>query len=188
MVGDPWIYGPEPEIQRFPSSKRIVFFITITSADPLLSREYLLTGDGRWIMARRSVDRSAEPIFKEVSRSQVIQFFDQNRILRPPELRDERPLENGPPRWDFDTLTLSYGGITCRHYKRHNAPNQFKLLNSFQSADWPRSIDSPFSLDRTLRETIDELNEHLAEDSPIRFGVEGRKPVWFPRVAPACSG
>jgi hypothetical protein len=93
------------------------------------------------------------------------------------------------PRWDSDKLTLVYGDTVCRHYKRRNAPNQFKVLNAFQAANWARSVGSPFGfLDRTLSETIDDMNSSLTNDSPIRFGVEERKPIWFLRNAPASSG
>jgi len=86
------------------------------------------------------------------------------------------------PRWDSDRLTLDYGETVCRHYKRRNAPNQFKVLSAFQTANWSRSIASPFGFaDRTLSETIDEINRSLADDSPIRFGVEERRPIWVLR-------
>jgi hypothetical protein len=93
------------------------------------------------------------------------------------------------PRWDSGNLALRYGSVVCRQYKRRNAANQFAILNAFQAAGWTRSIESPFGPhDRTLRETIDELNAGLAKPSPIRFAVEERKPVWYSSVAPACSG
>jgi hypothetical protein len=92
------------------------------------------------------------------------------------------------PRWDSDSLTLSYGEIICRHYKRRNAKNQVAVLDAFQNANWPRSVDSPFKLDRTLREAIDKLNQGLAELSPIHFAVEHLTPVWIRPGAPGRSG
>jgi hypothetical protein len=93
------------------------------------------------------------------------------------------------PRWDFDTLTLWYEDTVCRHYKRRNAENQFAILEAFHTAEWARSVESPFGVDdRTLRETVDELNKGLDKASPMRFGIVKRRPVWIPPVAPACSG
>lgn len=104
------------------------------------------------------------------------------------ELEPEREQPEIRPRWNSDTLTLSFNEVCCRHYTRRNAPNQFKLLTAFQVAGWPHAIDSPFDLDRTLRETKDGLNVGLNQHSPIRFAVEDRKPTWFKTPGPDCSG
>jgi hypothetical protein len=119
-----------------------------------------------------------------------------NRSENPPPILRESPTdarkpeepEEVRPRWDSAKLTLYYGGIRCRFYERRNAPNQFKLLAAFQEAGWPRSIDSPFDLDRTLRETTDSLNEGLDQPPPIRFAVEARKPIWYKAADSASSG
>jgi hypothetical protein len=100
----------------------------------------------------------------------------------------EIPPELNSPQWNSANLTFHFGDIVCRHYKRRNARNQFDLLDTFQAAGWPRSIDSPFTQDRTLRMTIDDLNGGLSEGSPIRFRVERRKPIWLLNITPGCSG
>jgi hypothetical protein len=68
--------------------------------------------------------------------------------------------------------------MLCRYYTRDNAPNQMRLLDAFEAANWERSIPSPFDLDRTLREAVDDLNEKLVEGSPISFRVENGRPIW----------
>jgi hypothetical protein len=134
-------------------------------------RRYFHTRDNRWIL---SLHPYTERDLIEVTRSAVVQDLSENGISIPAEL-------NSPdrPRWDSDSRTLSVDRITCRHYTRRNADNQFTLLDAFENAGWPRSVDSPFKRERTLRDTTDELNGNLAPDSPIRFGVEERKPIWF---------
>jgi hypothetical protein len=103
--------------------------------------------------------------------------------------RDNREPWSLKPRWDRDSRELWYGETLCRKYSRENASNQFLLLDTFQASSWHRSVDSPFKLVRTLRETKDDLNGGLKETgSPIRFKVEEKKPTWFLQVAPACSG
>jgi hypothetical protein len=52
------------------------------------------------------------------------------------------------------------------------------MLDAFENAGWTATVASPFKLDRTLRETIDDLNATLT-DSPIRFRVEERGPSWY---------
>jgi hypothetical protein len=92
------------------------------------------------------------------------------------------------PQWDSNSLTLSFGKTVCRHYTRRSAENQFKVLEAFQAADWPRSIESPFGVhEQTLQDTIKDINSLLDKASPIRFAIESRKPVWVLRLTPPCS-
>jgi hypothetical protein len=129
------------------------------------------------------VQARIEHRYRILSESEAGELFREAGLPIPPKLI---PVNPATPRWDFDSLTLWYGETVCRHYRRRNAQNQFAVLDAFQNSGWTRSVESPFGLlDRTLRETIDELNSGLAEESPIRFAVDGRKPAW---IAPACSG
>jgi hypothetical protein len=145
-------------------------------SSPYLDREFWLIPYGRCIL-HRPYEPGAELV--EVTPQEVLGTAGANGLATPRELN--------VPRWDSEQLTLYFGEVPCRHYVRRNASNQFKLLAAFQAADFPRSIDSPFDLDRTLRETVDDLNQSL-KDSPLRFGVKQRKAIWLPTVAPACSG
>jgi hypothetical protein len=97
-----------------------------------------------------------------------------------PDAEEPRTL----PHWDPDRLRLTYGTTVCRQYKRRNAPNHFQLLDAFAANSWPRTITSPFSTDRTLRETIKSLNASLIDGSPIRFAVEDHSPVWLSLATP----
>jgi hypothetical protein len=189
--------------------------IPIELPNPHFWFRYKRLSDGRWIVHRvirpeelgyREVFRTpcfiqyqppspSEQIYPpvkpgihqiEVDMAEVIRDLERAGIPIPTEMADAVRIW---PRWDLDSRTLWYGETICRHYLRRNAPNQFAVLNAFQAANWPRSIDSPFgTVDRALRETIDEMNKLLTNDSPIRFGIEARKPIWFIRVAPASSG
>ena len=87
------------------------------------------------------------------------------------------------PRWDRKSRKLSYGEIPCRKYVKE-APNQFKILDAFQAADWPNYVDSPFPGNQSrLTEAIQDLNEKLTEESPIRFRGSWR-PEWYPKSNP----
>jgi hypothetical protein len=154
--------------------------------DMLQSREYRLLRDGRWIRARPEPLAPHYPLLEEVSESVVILDLEKNGIPLHPVLKRDRTPEI-LPRWDPDRLQLSYGETQCRQYSRRNARNQFLILKAFQEAGWPRSVDSPFKIERVLRETIDDLNEGLDKSSPIRFHVEERRPAWRPVEAPPSS-
>jgi hypothetical protein len=95
-----------------------------------------------------------------------------------------RPSPPRSPRWDPITLTLWLGEVPIRRYKRHNAPNQFLVLEAFQRAGWSRVVESPFRSDqRRLRETIDDLNRGLDPLAPLQFTVDHRQPAWIFRSA-----
>jgi hypothetical protein len=142
-----------------------------------VTRRYFLTRDNRWILFKRS-GSGFELV--EVKPSDVVQGLSESGTPIPAELESSRS-----PRWDANSLTLYFDEIVCRHYKRRNAPNQFALLAAFQEERWAHSIDSPFKSDWTLRDTKDKLNKGLARHSPIKFGVEEAKPIWF--VTAACG-
>jgi hypothetical protein len=158
-----------------------------TLLDLIQLREYRLLRDGRWLRYRLEPDPPHHPVLEEVDRDLVILDLTNNGIPLHPVLKCDRTPEI-LPHWDPTGLRLSYGPTQCRKYPKHNAPNQFAILNKFQEDGWPRSVDPPFDDQRVLRETIDDLNERLDESSLIRFRVEERRPAWYPVEAPASSG
>jgi hypothetical protein len=120
----------------------------------------------------------------EITTDEALTLAGIFSVPLPPDFLPEKPR----PHWDRVRRQLSYQGILCRRYPRENAPNQFTILDTFQKAGWPNSIESPFKSVWTLRETIDELNSSLDEASPIRFKVQKGRPAWYPLVAPSFSG
>jgi hypothetical protein len=172
--GTVWKKHPDGTVWKLPAETAVNELVS--------SREYLLLPPKRWLRARPDIDPPHPLVIEEVEESEMIRDLEANGIALPPEAMEIRP------HWDQAGLRLSYGAIQCRKYSRYNALNQFKILNAFQGAGWPRSVDSPFDDQRTLRETIDDLNERLDKASPIRFRVEVRRPAWYPVEAPASSG
>jgi hypothetical protein len=80
---------------------------------------------------------------------------------------------------DWDGTTLSYDGITLKTFKRHPAANQRMLLDAFQAAGWPATIQNPWHNPkltssvplRTLNETLRAINDTMT--SSIRFEAMG---------------
>jgi hypothetical protein len=97
------------------------------------------------------------------------------------EVLDDLEEEGNPsiqPVWDRKERQLWVGEILCREYRR-DAPNQFRILDSFQDRRWPPSFQSPWNDEKRLRDTIDDLNGGLFAASPIGFEVRNMKPAWF---------
>jgi hypothetical protein len=99
--------------------------------------------------------------------------------------RDERRVEaegdggeEAPqPRWDRETRQLWFGKTLCLELRRE-APDQFAVLGSFQSAGWPASVPNPFSSEKKFRDTIHYLNSRLSKESPIVFRVDNLRLAW----------
>jgi hypothetical protein len=91
--------------------------------------------------------------------------------------RSIAPIEK--PKWDRGARTLSYKGVVCRKYKKF-AKTQFSILDRFQELDWPASIPLPGIMSR---QTVQDLNDSLTPDCPIRFGYSDKTNLisWEPR-------
>jgi hypothetical protein len=118
-----------------------------------------------------------------VTREKAAAFFEASGRAIPLELVEDMKARL---RWDRERRQLWYGEILCRKYGRE-APIQFELLDAFQEAGWPQTIDSPFPQNESkLRETIRDLNRRLSHQSPIRFRGSV-KPEWYFSSSPTNS-
>jgi hypothetical protein len=88
------------------------------------------------------------------------------------------------PRWDEGSLTLWLGDRLLKQF-RQAAPDQARLLTTFQEQRWRRRIDDPLpprhgvlSAQR-LGDTVHNLNRGL-RDTPLRFRVaDGGRALWW---------
>lgn len=80
------------------------------------------------------------------------------------------------PHWDRDACTLYLGNKVIRDVRSLKlAPHIVTVLDAFELARWPTSIDDPFldskaEVPPSLRHTVATLNEHLTD---IRFFCNG---------------
>jgi hypothetical protein len=115
-----------------------------------------------------------------VSREEAAAMFQGAGLEIPPELVETKLR----PRWDRNRRQLRYGETLCREYSRE-AGNQFTVLDAFEAAGWPQTIDSPWPKNESrLCETIRDLNVKLLKESLIRFRGSFR-PEWFLVSSPA---
>jgi hypothetical protein len=77
--------------------------------------------------------------------------------------RSIAPIEK--PKWDRGAKTLSYKGIICKKF-RGFAKAQFAVLDQFERMGWPSSVPVPGNMSR---QTVQDLNDSLTPDCPIRF-------------------
>jgi hypothetical protein len=102
---------------------------------------------------------------------------DLNRPVTAPDGCSQERLRTvvrsgGPkPHWDRHARNLSYEGIVCKRYDRA-APQQERVLASFEELDWPRRIDDPLDPGK-LADTIKDLQKAL-RGSQITFERDGR--------------
>jgi hypothetical protein len=113
---------------------------------------------------------------------------DLNRAVTAPDGCAQERLRTvvrsgGPkPHWDRDARVLSYEGVECKRYDRA-APQQERVLASFEELDWPKGIDDPLPPGK-LADTIKDLQKAVRQ-SPITFERDGtgRGIVWRRREA-----
>lgn len=80
--------------------------------------------------------------------------------------------------WDRSQWTIFLDGTPLRRFRRE-APNQFKVLDSFEEDGWVDTIDDPLppvnGIDSKchLRDTIENLNRCLPAGK-LRFHVTGK--------------
>jgi hypothetical protein len=82
------------------------------------------------------------------------------------------------PAWDKERRELRFGNIICRKYDR-SSTRQIPVLEKFENQSWPRSVLSPWSDLEKSKQAIKDINKGLEKNSPIKFGVEGDRLVWF---------
>jgi hypothetical protein len=81
------------------------------------------------------------------------------------------------PRWDRVTRRLHLGTKVVREYRRE-APEQMRLLDTFERQGWPGRIADPFPAERgtdgaqRLRDMVKSLNRGLAG---LHFRTDGTK-------------
>jgi hypothetical protein len=84
---------------------------------------------------------------------------------------------NGIPHWNCNRRELSFNGQLVKRF-RTPAPNQFIILEAFESSAWPARIDDPLPAKtdqcpkRRLHDAIKCLNRHQSHAS-LRFGGDG---------------
>jgi hypothetical protein len=87
----------------------------------------------------------------------------------------DAPAERNPRamlRWDSETHEFWFGDKLLKRYMRP-AARQELILAAFQEMGWPSHIEDPLP-PGALRDTIRHLNDSLPDDSPIRFGGDGK--------------
>jgi len=103
--------------------------------------------------------------------------------LRCPVLRG-LPCPYAPPRPRYDVrhLKLFVGDREVAEFHRHS--RQTELLEVFQAADWPESIDdplgppSPLDLENGLNDILYELNGRQRLGPQIHFWYDRRAVYW----------
>jgi hypothetical protein len=84
------------------------------------------------------------------------------------------------PEWLSGAGRLLYCGRIVKQF-RHPAPNQRRILDAFQTLDWPAQIRNPFFRDRisteiaieTFRNAAEALNDDHVTPQLVRFGTRG---------------
>ncbi len=81
---------------------------------------------------------------------------------------------NRKPKWDPERRELSFNGTRCKSF-RQPAPNQTRILVTFEECGWPSRIDDPIppnAVDRRdrLADTVRGLNKGC---TGIRFELDG---------------
>lgn len=88
--------------------------------------------------------------------------------------------ENPPPlRWDRQTGLLRLHGEVIRRVRVSQAGNIARILDTFESQQWPKWVDQPLGNEadrKTLFAACNSLNESLDR---IRFRVAGNGVEWF---------
>jgi hypothetical protein len=110
----------------------------------------------------------------EVAASDVASDLTANGISLPPELADAFRIR---PRWDRNgpPYRLWYGEALCLDFSRKAGP-QFFILNAFQDAGWPESIDRPTN-DKGSPLTDEQIKNAI---SNIQKGLKNQTaPIWI---------
>jgi hypothetical protein len=81
------------------------------------------------------------------------------------------PARGASPRWDSAKRELWFGTVLCVSYATKQAPNQEKILASFEELGWPDRIDDPLD-PGSLHKTLWSLNAKIGSNS-IRFRSDG---------------
>jgi hypothetical protein len=80
------------------------------------------------------------------------------------------------PLWDKQSRELKFASVLCLSYARE-APNQFTILDAFQSSDWPDTI-APSLQSEQLTQTLRDMRKRLQKVSPIGFRLEKGRVRW----------
>ncbi|QEL19165.1 hypothetical protein [Limnoglobus roseus] len=84
----------------------------------------------------------------------ALTFFEPDVLELPPAAE-----KRITPAWNRAARLLTLQNGQCKQYRRP-APNQFKILNTFDEDEWPKAIEDPLKPGK-LAATIDSLNRNL---------------------------
>lgn len=148
--------------------------------EPVEHIDYVAYVDGQWIhkhnaqLGSRITDRipsTQSPLLYRIECFSVQPpGYD---LLNQSATEDADCLVTMSPSYDEARRVLSLGSVIVKEFKQP-APNQERLLKSFQESHWPAVIDSPFlpSESEKLRETVRALNNRQKEGR-INFSLNG---------------
>jgi hypothetical protein len=104
-------------------------------------------------------------------------------ILVPPTPVSERsdavaspPPSSAVPTWDGTARRLLFRGQVCKQFARP-APNQERILATFQEEGWPDAVDDPLPAGK-LAQTVESLNDRL-QHIKFRLNGAGTGVCWY---------
>jgi hypothetical protein len=121
------------------------------------------------------------PASRADARREIEPLLDGLVLARPGAVALPRPVAPGTaravPQWDETARRLTFRGHVCKTY-RQPAPDQVRVLTTFQEDGWPEAIDDPLS-DGKIAQTVESLNRRL---NHIRFRLNGAGTgvIWEP--------
>jgi hypothetical protein len=89
------------------------------------------------------------------------------------------------PNWDPTTRRLYYGRVIVKDWKRHPAPDQEQLVETFCRGEW-KAVSNPFSDVQKLRTTVANFNR-TAKGLHFIIRDSGDSVAWEQKSPPAGS-
>jgi hypothetical protein len=84
------------------------------------------------------------------------------------------------PKWNRAERQLQFQGAVIRNYSKRKAVKQEQLLDKFQEALWPTTVQAPFD-GRALKEAIDAFNDRVTPGTiKLRGDGTGKGVSWSP--------
>lgn len=123
--------------------------------------------DGTWALRSANVPAADWGVAYTIPREEAVAWLDHWGFELP---AGEAPLT--VPRWDNAQRELWLGEQVIRIYRQHPAQNQVRVLEAFQAAGWPSTVESPFDRE-TTHDTLRQLNRGL-EAYARRHRLRGR--------------
>lgn len=143
-----------------------------------------------------------DPEARRLNDAEAADWLVRNGYDAPPELAylvadvfftPGRPVEKGTaesnkneplkPSWDGERRELSFAGEICKAFKQP-APNQTRILETFEESGWPARIDDPISPlpGSVQRQRLADAVRGLKKNGVIHFELDGTGEgvVWDP--------